>query len=112
MPRSQPGVRLFRRQGTTIADLVSDRPWLFSDEAYHIDISHLAAVVRMSLMADDPTAIALAVDLTEYGRCLSPRLVFEGSPPFERTFEDFGVYLKALLGRDVGRRRSLISRRK
>jgi hypothetical protein len=87
--------------GTTIADLVGDRPWLFNDEAYHIDISHLAAVVRMSLMAADPAAISLAVDMTEYGRCLSPRLVFEGSPPFERTFEDFGVYLKALLGRDV-----------
>ena len=87
--------------GTTIADLVGSRPWLFTDEAYHIDISHLAAVVRMSLLAADPAAIALAADLTEYGRCLSPRLVFEGSPPFERTFEDFGVYLKALLGRDV-----------
>ena len=86
--------------GASIADLVGGRPWLFTDEAYHIDISHLAAVVRMSLMATDPAPIALAVDLTEYGRCLSPRLVFEGSPPFERTFEDFGVYLKALLGRD------------
>jgi hypothetical protein len=86
-------------EGTTIADLVGSRPWLFTDEAYHIDISHLAAVVRMSLMAVDPAAIALAADLTAYGRCLSPRLVFEGSPPFERTFEDFGVYLKALLGR-------------
>jgi hypothetical protein len=87
--------------GTAIADLVASRPWLFTDEAYHIDISHLAAVVRMSLMAADPAAIALEVDLTEYGRCLSPRLVFEGSPPFEHTFEDFGIYLKALLGRDV-----------
>jgi hypothetical protein len=87
--------------GTTISDLVGSRAWLFTDEAYHIDISHLAAVVRMSLLATDPGAIALAVDLTEYGRCLSPRLVFEGPPPFERTFEDFGSYLKALLGRDV-----------
>jgi hypothetical protein len=87
--------------GATIADLVGERPWLFSDEAYHIDISHLAAVVRMSLMATEPTAIALAVDLTEYGKRLSPRLVFEGSAPFERTFEDFGVYLKALLGREI-----------
>ena len=71
-------------EGTTIADLVGGRPWLFTDEAYHIDISHLAAVVRMSLLARDREAIALAADLTAYGRCLSPRLVFEGSPPFER----------------------------
>ena len=39
--------------------------------------------------------------MTEYGRSLSPRLVFEGSPPFERIFEDHGVYLRALLGREV-----------
>ena len=52
-------------------------------------------------MAVDPAAIALAADLTEYGRCLSPRLVFEGAPPFEHIFEDHGVYLKALLGRDA-----------
>ncbi len=87
--------------GTTLANLLAGRPWLFNEEAYHIDISHLSAVVRMSLLAADPAALALAADLTEYGRCLSPRLVFEGSPPFERTFDDFGVYLKALLGRDV-----------
>ena len=35
-------------EGTSIAGLVKDRPWLFSDESYHIDISHLASVVRMS----------------------------------------------------------------
>ena len=27
---------------------LEDRPWLFADESYHIDISHLASVVRMS----------------------------------------------------------------
>ncbi len=88
--------------GTTIAGLIAGRPWLFSDESYHIDISHLAAVVRMSLIATDPATTALAADLTEYGRSLSPRLVFEGSPPFEHIFEDHGVYLRALLGREVG----------
>jgi hypothetical protein len=86
--------------GTTIADLVADRPWLFSDDSYHIDISHLSSIVRMALLAQDHEAIAKAADLTAYGRCLSPRLVFEGAPPFEHIFEDYGVYLKALLGRD------------
>src|SRR5690348_18165470 len=31
---------------------------------------------------------------------LSPRLQFEGVPPFERIFDDHGIYLRALLGRD------------
>jgi tetratricopeptide (TPR) repeat protein len=85
----------------TIADLIAGRDWLFVDDAYHVDISHLASVVRMSILVVDAVVIALAVDLTEYGRRLSPRLQFEGHPPFERIFDDHGVYLAALLGRDV-----------
>jgi hypothetical protein len=87
-------------EGTLIAGLVAGRPWLFTDDAYHIDISHLSSVVRMSLLARDREAISMAADLTAYGLCLSPRLVFEGSPPFEKIFEDHGMYLKALIGRD------------
>src|SRR5262249_6950728 len=69
--------------GAPIAELIRGREWLFSDDAYHIDVSHLAAVVRFSTVVTDPESIALAVDLTEYGRRLSPRLLFEGAPPFE-----------------------------
>ena len=88
-------------EGTSIADLVATRDWLFADEAYHIDVSHLSSTVRYSLMASDPAVLALAADLTEYGRRLSPRLQFEGSPPFEKVFDDHRVYLRALLGQDV-----------
>jgi hypothetical protein len=89
--------------GSSIPLLIEDRPWLFSDDGYHIDISHLASVVRMSLLVPDREVISLAVDLTEYGKRLSPRLVFDGPPPFEKIFEDHGIYLKALLGHDAGR---------
>ncbi len=44
---------------------------------------------------------ALAADLTEYGRRLSSRLVFDGPPPFEKIFDDHRMYLSALLGCDV-----------
>ncbi len=87
--------------GATLAEILAGRDWLFAEDSYHIDISHLASVVRMSVLASDREAIALAADLTEYGRRLSPRLQFEGVPPFERIFDDHGIYLRALLGRDV-----------
>jgi hypothetical protein len=87
--------------GATIADSIRGRDWLFADDSYHIDISHLASVVRMSLLVKDPEPIALAVDLTEYGRRLSPRLQFEGPTPFERIFDDHRIYLRAMLGQDV-----------
>lgn len=85
----------------SIAELVADRDWLFSDEAYHVDVSHLSTVVRWAVMASDPEAIDLAIDLTEYGRRLSPRLQYEGTPPFERVFDDHRIFLKAIRGRDA-----------
>jgi hypothetical protein len=94
--RGQPAA-----EGASIGQLVDGRAWLFADDSYHIDVSHLAAVVRMSTLIADPAVIALAVDLTEYGRRLSPRLVFEGHPPFENIFDDHRIYLRALLGQDV-----------
>jgi len=90
-------------EGSPLAEYVSGRPWLFSDDSYHIDISHLAAVVRMSMIVADEGAIALAADLTEYGRRLAPRLQFEGPPPFQHIFDDHGIYLRALLGQEVDR---------
>lgn len=88
-------------EGTSLAELAAGRDWLFAEDAYHTDVSHLTAVVRWSVMATDPDALRLALDLTEYGRRLSPRLQYDSAPPFEKTFEDYNAYLKALVGRDV-----------
>ena len=88
-------------EGTSVPALLAGRPWLFADDAYHVDVSHLQAVVRLSPLLTDPATIALAVELTDYGRRLSGRLQYEGDPPFERVYEDHAVYLRALLGQDV-----------
>ncbi len=88
-------------EGASLAEMIAGRDWLFAEDSYHIDVSHLASVVRMSLMAKDHLAIAKAADLAEYGRRLSPRLQYEGNPPFDRTYEDHRLYLNALLGKNV-----------
>ena len=88
-------------EGTSVGDLVAGRDWLFVDEGYHLDVSHLSATVRLSPMLTDPATIALAVGLTEYGRRLSERHRYEGDPPFEDNYQDHGVYLRALLGQDA-----------
>ncbi len=84
-----------------IAELISGRDWLFQEDAYHIDVSHLAATVRVAPLLTDPQSIALAADLADYGAKLSERFKYEGEPPFENTYEDHGVYLRALLGKEV-----------
>lgn len=88
-------------EGTSISEMIRTRDWLFADDAYHLDVSHLAATVRVSPLLTDPTTIALAIELTEYGRRLSERHRYEGEPPFERTYEDHGAYLRPLLGQDI-----------
>ena len=47
--------------------------------------------------------IALAADLTEYGRRLSPRLLFDGPPRSSRSSTTTGSICRALLGQDVDR---------
>jgi hypothetical protein len=88
-------------EGTPIAGLVEGRDWLFVDDAYHLDVSHLSATVRLSPLLVDPSTIELAVGLTDYGRLLSERHRYEGDPPFEDHYGDHAVYLRALLGHDV-----------
>ena len=38
----------FEPTGKTIPELLAGRDWLFEDDCYHIDISHLSSVVQMS----------------------------------------------------------------
>lgn len=88
-------------EGASISEMIRSRDWLFDDDAYHLDVSHLAATVRIAPLLSDPSTMALAIELTDYGRRLSDRHKYEGEPPFERTYEDHGAYLRAVLGQNV-----------
>jgi hypothetical protein len=88
-------------EGASIGDLITGREWLFVDDSYHLDVSHLASTVRLSPLLVDPETIALAVGLTDYGRNLSDRHRYEGDPPFEDHYGDHAAYLRAILGQDV-----------
>lgn len=84
-----------------IVDLIAGRDWLFEDNAYHIDTSHLGAVVRFSRVLTGGPELDQAVELAEYGRRLSPMFQYASDPPFERMYDDHLVYLKALAGRET-----------
>ncbi|MEX2263527.1 MAG: hypothetical protein WD696_16335 [Bryobacteraceae bacterium] len=84
-----------------VPDLISGRPWLFGEHTYYVDTSHLVSVVRFTLDLEDRESLALGVELTEYGRQLSPMFQYRGDPPFENIHEDYGTYFRALLGEDV-----------
>lgn len=95
-----------RREGkppseSSIAALVEDRDWLFSDNNYHVDTSHLNAVVRFARLVDDPEVLRLAAELCEYGRRLSEQYQFPGEEPFADVYPAHRLFFRALSGEDV-----------
>jgi hypothetical protein len=86
-------------QEATLAELVGDRDWLFGENNYHTDTTHLAAVVRFSRLIEDPAQLALAYDLTEYGRRLSQQFQFPGEEPFVDVYPAHRLFFGAQLGR-------------
>ena len=86
---------------TSLRDLVADRDWLFQDNAYHLDTTHLAATVRIARVLSDPADLRLALDLTEYGRRLSEQFQYQGDEPFAEMYPAHAYYFQALLGENV-----------
>ena len=84
-----------------VAELMEGRDWLFENNSYYIDSSHLIAVLRFSLDLDDPAMLRLALEMADYGRRLSPIFEFKVDPPFQNVYVDHAIYLRALLGEDV-----------
>lgn len=85
----------------TIADLIADREWLFQENSYHIDTTHLASTVKFSRILEDEESLRLALDLTDYGRRLSSQFQYQGEEPFADIHPSHGLYFQALLGEKV-----------
>ncbi len=86
---------------TTLKELVADREWLFQENSYHIDTTHLASTTRFARNCSDPADLRLALDLTEYGRKLSAQFQYQGDEPFAETYPSHSLYFQALLGENV-----------
>jgi hypothetical protein len=86
---------------TSIRELIAGRDWLFGDDCYHIDLSHLSSVVQMSMHLTPCPALEMARELCEYGQRLSGRFVNPGDPPFEDLYRAIGIYLAILAGDNV-----------
>jgi hypothetical protein len=89
--------------GQSLAELVAERDWLFADNNYHVDTTHLAATIRFARLLVNREHLALALDLTDYGRQLGPQFQFTGDEPFVDVYPSHGLFFAAQLGRDVER---------
>lgn len=82
----------------TLRELIAGREWLFADNNYHIDVSHLHSTVRFarSLAPENPE-LKLALDLAEYGSQLSEQFQYTGEPPFVDFYPAHIQFFKFLL---------------
>jgi hypothetical protein len=85
----------------SIPALIEGRDWLFGEYDYYVDTSHLVSIVRFAIDLSDRESLALALELTEYGKRLSHNFQFRGDPPFEDGHTDYAFYLRALMGEGV-----------
>lgn len=95
-----------RREGMTpectkVPELISGRDWLFEQNAYYVDSSHLASIVRFGLELNDRETLALLAELADYGSRLADMFQPHEHPPFDQGYRDYVVYIGALLGADV-----------
>lgn len=91
-PSGTPGV---------IRQLIQDNPWMFEEDFYHIDMSHLSSVVQMSIHLPPGKEMGLARELCAYGQQIKGRLQQKNDPPFENLYVGYDHYLGILNGENV-----------
>jgi hypothetical protein len=73
----------FAEPAKSLRELTAGRDWLFAENNYHIDVSHLHSTVRFARsLSPGQEELALARDLAEYGTQLSPQFQYPSEPPF------------------------------
>jgi hypothetical protein len=85
----------------TLRELIAEREWLFHENSYHLDTTHLASTTRIARAVSSPADLRLAFDLTEYGRRLNSQFQYAGDEPFAETYPSHALYFQALLGEKV-----------
>lgn len=86
----------------SLREAIAGRDWLFQEGNYHIDVSHLNAVVRFARFLDKSSPeLKLAIELAEYGSHLDPQFQYPGDPPFDEFYPSHRHFFLALSGEKV-----------
>ena len=88
----------FAPPASTLRELIAGREWLFADNNYHIDVSHLHSTVRFARsLSPENAELKLALDLAEYGSQLSEQFQYAGEAPFVEFYPAHIQFFKFLL---------------
>lgn len=86
--------------GQSLGQVLQSHPDLMGEGGYHADPSHLASVVRIARIVDDPATLDLARQLSLYGEGLDPSLQPASVEPFQPYFPAHRMYFEILLKQD------------
>ncbi|MEX0704509.1 MAG: hypothetical protein WD069_20575 [Planctomycetales bacterium] len=88
--------------GDSIRELIAGRDWLFGENSYHIDTSHLNSVVRFARALDKgDLELDQAMQLAEYGSKLHESFQYPGDPPFQEFYPAHLKLFHVMSGKDV-----------
>lgn len=88
--------------GQSVRELIAGRDSIFENDNYHIDVSHLNAVVRMARdLRPGDVELKQALQLAQYGAKLASQYQYAGTPPFTDFYPAHQQFFRALLGEDV-----------
>lgn len=85
----------------SVPELIANREWLFGEDFYCIDVSHLSSVVQMAMHLSPCPELDMVRELCQYGQRLSSRFQYPAPPPFDDQYKDYGIYFAILAGDDV-----------
>ena len=86
---------------TSLEALLSTRPTLLRDGAYHLDTTHLASTVRFARILDNQQQLRLSADMAQYGRQLHSQYQYPSEEPFADLYPMSLAMFRALLGEHV-----------
>jgi hypothetical protein len=82
----------------SLEELITGRDWLFEDNNYHVDVSHLNAVVRFSRsLSRHHPELEMARELALYGSHLAAGLQYTGEIPFVDFYPAHLAYFQVVM---------------
>ena len=85
----------------TLLQMLDTRPDLLSGGGYHLDTTHIASVVQIAQLVEDPEDIQKAYELTQYGRRMHFQFQYPGEEPFKDFYPAYHAYYSVLRGENV-----------
>jgi len=83
----------------TLREAIEGRDSLFDEGNYHVDVSHLGAVVRFArFLNPESSELDKATQLCEYGMRLSPQFQYPADPPFDAYYTAHLHFFRILAG--------------